>query len=201
MISPGQEITYTLEITHIHPLSLTTNVVLTDVIPTNTSFITATLLHTRTGDIVEWDFASLGPGESRMVQLVVGTPLTATGVITNAVYGVRSADVDVIKGPPVTTQIVPYVLKLIKLAPLAVLPNQLITYTITVTNSHPFAFTHNVVLTDVLPTGTSFITATLPYSLHGNVVRWETPVLDPMTAWVVRLVVRAPTEEYLVGWC
>ena len=195
IILPGQEITYTLEITHVHPLSLTTNVVLTDVIPTNTTFITATLPHTRTGDTVEWDFASLGPGESRMVQLVVGTPLTATGVITNAVYGVRSADVSVIKGVPVTTQIVPFVLKLIKQAPLAVLPNQLITYTITVTNSHPFAFTHNVVLTDVIPAGTAFIAATLPYSLNGDVVRWETPVLNPMAAWVVQLVVRAPMED------
>jgi len=129
------------------------------------------------------------------VQLVVGTPLTATGMITNAVYGVRSADVGVIKGPPVTTQIVPYSLELIKQAPLAVLPNQVITYTITVTNPHPFAFTHNVVLTDVIPAGTAFITATLPYSLTGNIIRWETPVLNPMTAWIVQLAVKASTDD------
>ena len=195
VILPGQEITYTLEITHVHPLRLTEDVVLTDVIPAGTTFITATLPHTRTGDTVEWDFASLDPGESRTVQLVVGTPLTATGMITNAIYSVMSADVGAIKGAPVTTEIIPYTLELIKQAPLAVLPNHWITYTISVTNPHPFAFTHNVVLTDVIPVGTTFITATLPYSLNGDIIRWETPILNPMTAWIVQLTVKAPSDD------
>jgi len=62
---PGQVITYTLTITHYHPSDITYHVALTDTIPANTTFITATLPHTLTTDTIEWGFPVMTAGEAR----------------------------------------------------------------------------------------------------------------------------------------
>jgi hypothetical protein len=59
-----------------------------------------------------------------------------------------------------------------------------------VNNPHPFAATHHLVLTDVLPTHTIFITATGDYILNNGVVKWETPSLAPGAVWSVKLTVQ-----------
>ena len=71
-----------------------------------------------------------------------------------------------------------------------VFPGDLITYTLTVTHSNGIGPTTNVVLTDTLPAGTTFISATQPYTLTGDVVRWDFPSLDTPSAVSVDMTVR-----------
>ncbi len=102
-VNHGELITYTIDITHINPLYPTTNVVLTDTLPTGVAFITATLPHTFDGTIVRWDFASMAAIETQSVELIVKVQPTALGSIINDDYSVRSDDVETVLGQPVST--------------------------------------------------------------------------------------------------
>ena len=57
------------------------------------------------GDTVRWDFSNLEAMGTRSVELVVQVEVTASGLITNADYGVRSEDVDFVRGTPVSTHV------------------------------------------------------------------------------------------------
>lgn len=108
-VHPGEMITYTLTITHNHPTSATTNVVLTDTIPADTTFVAATGSYTLVGDTVEWDYASLNAGASETVQLVVEVDHMAAGSVVNEVYGVMSDEVTTpVTGSPVFVTIIPH---------------------------------------------------------------------------------------------
>jgi serine protease AprX len=191
-VAPGQDITYTLTITHMHSVSETTGVVLTDTVPTGTTFLSATLPYTLDGNTVSWNFASLGVTETRSVELAVQVALTATGTITNADYGVRSDEVSPVRGEPVGTVIVPFEVGLSKVGPPQVAPGGNLTYTLVVTNLNPLASMHNLVLTDVLPAQTTFVTATQPYSLSDGLLSWEYAALSPGAAAGVEMVVHVP---------
>jgi serine protease AprX len=191
-IAPGQAITYTIDITHVHPSLSTGNVVLTDTLPAGVSLVFASPPYTQNGSTLTWTFPSLGPNEGRTVEIVVQTPPNATGSVVNSQYGVRSDDVDPVTGPPVATSIVPYSLGMQKSAPPAVTPGGLVTYTLQVTNLHPTAIQHNLVLTDTLPAGTTFVTATLPYVINADTVAWMFPNVQNEKYRRVNLVVQAP---------
>jgi serine protease AprX len=192
IVLPGNDITYTLTITHSSGINPTTNVVLTDTLPVGTTFISATLPYTLIGDIVRWDFPSLDVTGTLSVDLSVQVEITATGTITNADYAVRSNQVALVRGEPVTTQLETVnFLKLDKVtSALMVLPGDLITYTLSVTNTHEFIPGTNVVLTDMIPAGSVFISATEPYSLDGSIVRWDFPLLNAKDNLNVDLVVK-----------
>ncbi len=104
-INAGDTLTYTLTVTHEHPVSPTTNVVLTDVLPAHTTLLTATMPFTQDGDIIYWHAPTLAAGEVWQVELVVSTVIsTEVYIVTNAAYGVRSDEVaTVVTGPPVIT--------------------------------------------------------------------------------------------------
>ncbi len=106
-VTAGNLLTYTISISYVSALSPTSNVVLTDVVPVGTIFVTASLPFTQNGPEIRWDFSSMNPGDTQTVQLVVSVPVTATGTIFNDKYGVRSDNVATILGPPVETEIVP----------------------------------------------------------------------------------------------
>jgi serine protease AprX len=98
---PGQLLTYTLQITYTYPLSPTYNVVISDVLPAETSFITATLPFTLTGDTIVWSFPSLNPGQTQSVALVVRIDDTASSTIYNQDYSASSQEIAPVFGPPV----------------------------------------------------------------------------------------------------
>ncbi|MEW6716654.1 MAG: S8 family serine peptidase [Chloroflexota bacterium] len=102
-IAPGDLITYTLTITNTHPADITNHVLITDVIPKNTAYYTATLPHTFDGSVVTWMFENLGAGSSQDVQLVVRVYDSATGVIVNDDYAVTRDEIWRVTGAPVTT--------------------------------------------------------------------------------------------------
>lgn len=191
-IAPGQNITYTISLTHEHGISPTLGVVLSDTLPFGTSFVSATPPYTITDDMVRWDFASMDAGEMIQVELVVHTEMTVTSVIRNESYSARSLDVEPVYGAPVDTTVVPYTLELQKEAPQRLAPGSPLTYTLTVVNPHPFAVQHALLLTDSLPLSTSFLTATQPFTLNAGIVSWQLPSLPSGEAWQVNLVVTTP---------
>ncbi len=74
-------------------------------------------------------------------------------------------------------------------------PGGILTYTLTVTNTHPVSSTTGVILSDTLPAGTSFVTATLPHTWDGNTVTWQTSSLAANTAWTVDFAVQVTLTE------
>jgi serine protease AprX len=191
-IAPGEPLTYTLTITHTHVETPTTNLILTDTIPSGTAFLDATRPYSQTENVIEWNFPSLGVNESASVTLTVGTPPTITGAITNAFYGVRSEDVSTVSGDPVVTAVVPYTLTLTKTAPDWIPPGDLLAYHLTVANPHPFAPVHNLVLSDTIPANTTFVAATQPYSITDQVINWRLSDLAAGSSWSITLTVQSP---------
>ncbi|MCI0520078.1 MAG: S8 family serine peptidase, partial [Chloroflexi bacterium] len=162
-VAPGGLLTYTLQVVNQHPLSTAYNLVLTDVIPANVTFITATLPHTLSLGEVHWDFASLSAGMGRSVELVVQAPGAAPTEVINADYAARLQDGSAsVSGAPLSTPVIPYSLEIGLGAPAEIAPNDVITYTLTVTNPHPTAATFDVLLQDTIPAQTAFVDASAP---------------------------------------
>jgi uncharacterized repeat protein (TIGR01451 family) len=131
------------------------------------------------------------------VDLVVRTNITSTGTITNADYAVRSDQVALVRGEPVTTRLKEInALELDKFASAnMVIPGDLITYTLTITHSVGVSPTGNVVLTDTIPVGATFVIASSPYTQSGDIIRWDIPSLDAMGSVSVELVVRVDIDS------
>jgi uncharacterized repeat protein (TIGR01451 family) len=104
-IHAGELLTYTINIDHFHPLNSTTNVVVTDVLPIGTDFVSATAPYTQIGSEIRWQFASLGPDESKNVTLVVKVSESMTGFVVNDQYGIVSDQFTFTAGRPAYTVI------------------------------------------------------------------------------------------------
>lgn len=102
---PGEDITYTLSVTHTSGIGSTNNVVLFDTLPSGTSFVSATEPYTIDGDTVLWRFPSLPPAGTISVDLVVNVDLIASGAIINENYAVRSDHAAMVHGEPVITDL------------------------------------------------------------------------------------------------
>jgi uncharacterized repeat protein (TIGR01451 family) len=71
-----------------------------------------------------------------------------------------------------------------------VMPGDVITYTLTITHPTGVGPTTGVVLTDTLPAGTTFVSATSPFALSGNTIQWAFSALGEHEARSVSLAVR-----------
>lgn len=81
----------------------------------------------------------------------------------------------------------------------SVAPGEMLTYTLTVSQTISTAVAANLRLTDTLPVGVTFITATLPFTQSGEVVSWERDSLSGGEVWQVQLVVGVPAETMAVS--
>ncbi len=105
---PGQIITYTLEVLYSDPLNSTYHLVITDVIPADVSFITATIPHTQIGDTINWGWPELSPNESHTVELVVQVPFDAVDPIINQDYSASTDEMATVFGIPVPIYLAKY---------------------------------------------------------------------------------------------
>jgi uncharacterized repeat protein (TIGR01451 family) len=71
-------------------------------------------------------------------------------------------------------------------------PGDELTYTLWFTHTYQNSPTTNVVITDTLPAGVDFVSASSPYDRVGSLVRWQFSTLDPGEAGSVQLVVEIP---------
>jgi serine protease AprX len=73
-------------------------------------------------------------------------------------------------------------------------PGSLLTYTLTVTNTNYISPTYDLVLTDTLPSGTSLVSSSVPFSFSNQTVTWENEQLSPGAAWRINLSVAVSGE-------
>lgn len=108
----GELLTYTLSLQHLAVITPTHNVVLTDVLPLQTSFISATLPYNLDGDQVRWQFASLDALQKVDVQLVVSIDPLLTQDLVNRFYAARSDEAPLSTSAPLVSlwvQIFPFI--------------------------------------------------------------------------------------------
>jgi uncharacterized repeat protein (TIGR01451 family) len=192
-VSAEALITYTLTVDNNHPFADNHGVWLSDTIPAETTFITATLPHTFDGTAVWWDVGTLAAGNSWQAELVVQTTITDTGTITNDTYSATADELLApVAGDPVTTDVMAYALTVGKVANVSVtVPGGIISYTLTVHNPHAETTVTNLVLTDTLPLSTTLVvTGTTPYTMTGQTLQWEAPSLAAGESWEVTMVVQ-----------
>lgn len=189
-VAPGSLLTYTLTVTNPHDFSPQTDLLLTDTLPAQTTFITATQPYTFSGGQIQWGRAQLAAGEVWQVQLTVQVSSTAQTSLSNADYAVRSVQASR-RGEPVSTEIVPFALGIALEGARNLTPGSLLTYTLAVTNLHPFGTLHNLLLTDVLPANSEFFTAALPCTATISQVTWRLSELPAGAVWTRTLTIRA----------
>jgi uncharacterized repeat protein (TIGR01451 family) len=68
-------------------------------------------------------------------------------------------------------------------------PGQDLTFSFTVTHAHILSVTNNVMLTSTVPTGTSFVNATMPFNQNGNVIEWDLSTLSKFESKSVTMTV------------
>jgi serine protease AprX len=101
----GETLTYTIEITQNYPLEMN-NLVISDVLPANVSFIDASMPYTLIGNTLQWDLPNLAANSSHNIQLVVETPGDGLWTIVNQDYAVHSDEVpELTSGTPISVTV------------------------------------------------------------------------------------------------
>ena len=137
MVGPGELLTYTLSITNAQVAILASGIVLTDTLPINTNFISASGTYALNGGQVAWSFPSLADGESTSAELVVQVAVDNCRNIENFEYEVSSDQTDQpLSGPTVNTPISnPFTYVLSPDHSAFITPGQVITFTHTLQNT------------------------------------------------------------------
>ena len=106
--------------------------------------------------------------------------------VPNHVFGYGRIDA------PTALFMLDHSLQVIKAGPASVLPGAMATYDITVTHYHSVSGTTGVVLSDSIPLGSSFVTATMPFTLEGSLLGWHFPSLSAQDSRNVSFTVSVP---------
>jgi len=187
----GNNITYTLAYSNTGGADAT-GVVIRDTVPTNTTFVSATAGGSFGGGIVTWTLGTVIAGGSGTVQFVaqVASPLANGTVITNVGYSITSNEQGSIIGVSDTTTVtsLPFLILGKSDAPDPVLAGSNITYTIAYSNTGTAGAT-GVVITDTVPTNTTFVSATGGGTLGGGVVTWNIGAVNAGASATVQMVV------------
>jgi len=158
----GNALTYTLTVSNAGP-SEATGVVVTDPLPSGTTFVSASAGGTEAGGVVTWTIASIPSGSSASVSLVVEVDEEADGNLTNTA-SVDSAVPDPDPSDDTDSAIVTVEPPDTPVADLSVekvaddskpTVGQVVTYTITISNGGPADAT-GVVVDETLPDGLEY---------------------------------------------
>ncbi|PYT34930.1 MAG: hypothetical protein DMF52_11600 [Acidobacteria bacterium] len=191
-VAAGGNLTYTLSYSNTGNANAT-GVVLTDTVPANTTFVSATAGGTLASGVVTWSVGNLAAGATGSVQMVVRikSPLPNKTTITNSAYSIDSNETSAVGGAAVTTTVTsaPGLLIHKKHSPDPVPMGSDLTYTIDYSNTGSADAT-GVVATDSVPTNTTFVSATSGGSLSGGVVTWNLGTVPAGASASVQVVVR-----------
>lgn len=191
VVNAGGYLTYTIAVTNSGIVSAT-GVVITDLMPAETHFITATLPHTGpAGGVVSWHLGTLDIGEAQTVTLIVSVtqPLPNGLIITNTAWVTSQSGIT--DSGSVTDVIASlhnlYLTKTVDISP--VQAGDLLTYALDWSVSGTESAV-NAIISDTLPANTVFVTGTLPNSEVGGVVRWPLGTVLPGQSGQVTATVR-----------
>ena len=192
-IYPGENITYTIQYANTGNVAAT-QVRITDQLPTGTTFVSATNGGVENQRIVTWIIESLVPGDTGSVQFTVkaGSGLTDGTVISNIAHISSQEGVDALSNQvDVVVKIKPPSLQLEKYSSVSTIyPGENITYTIQYANTGNAVATQ-VRITDQLPTGTTFVSATNGGVENQRTVAWTIGHLAPGDTGNVQFTVKA----------
>jgi uncharacterized repeat protein (TIGR01451 family) len=174
-VAPGQLLTYTLVITNGGP-SPATGVTLVDTLPAGVSFASASPGCTPAAGSVACHIGTLGPGASAIIRIIVAVLPTAPERITNTVrVSGNEPDPNPLNNVAAATTTVLREARAADLSirktdtPDPVIAGTQLSYLLSVTNHGPSLAT-GVTLTDTLPLGVTFISATMGCIHAGGVV-------------------------------
>ena len=190
----GTNYTYTITITN-SGFATASNVVASDVLPTNVTFVSASGNGTNNSGVISWSLGSLANGAISNVTLTVTAP--TSGSVTN-VASVTSSTPDSNPGnntsSPVGTTVTPVAdLAVGKSGPTSVVAASNFTYTVSVTNLGP-SQASGVVVTDTLPASVTFVSASGGGVNAGGVVNWSLGALANGAVSNLTLTVKAPAS-------
>lgn len=175
MVSPSDTFTYTLAVTN--RLGLTaTNVVITDVLPVSTTFVSASDGGALAGDVISWTVASLPDGGTLTRTFQVVAPDLAGSDIVNDDYAVYASNwLTLTYGAPVTTTISPLDLVLGKTGPAVTFSGETIVYQVTLDNQGVATAT-NLLITDTLPANMVYVaddSGALTTTVVSDTIIWQ----------------------------
>ncbi|MGE5222581.1 MAG: S8 family serine peptidase, partial [Omnitrophica WOR_2 bacterium] len=91
-VSPGKILSYTLTAANLDLFPQAANTAITDELPLNTTFVSASLPFTLTGRTLHWNVANLKAGQVQQLTFAVRVDAKARGSIRNDRYGVDNAE-------------------------------------------------------------------------------------------------------------
>jgi uncharacterized repeat protein (TIGR01451 family) len=178
-VPAGSEITYTLFYEN-SGNATATNVVLTDQLPRNIIFSSASAGGAEAAGLVTWNLGDLGPQQSGSVVVkgAVATPLSNGTKLVNTAH-LDAANSQAVTQSLTTTVTSRPILGLTKTAPAQVKAGSRIVYTLRYENLGTDQAT-NLLLTDTLPPNTSFVSADGggSYDAATRLVSWDLASLD-----------------------
>ncbi len=197
-------LTYTIAVTNLGS-STASNVVVSDVLPVGAVFVSASGGGTHNAGVVTWPAVrTLASGARTNYTVTITVP--SFGTITNIVYATAfTADPDPSnnngtgEGNQVVTTITPLAdVATTVTGPGSVLAISDFTYTITVTNAGPSPAS-GVVVSDTLPFGATFVSASDGGSNNAGEVTWSIPSLATGAATNFTVTVTAPAGGTLTN--
>ncbi|MCI4463267.1 MAG: DUF11 domain-containing protein, partial [Caldisericum sp.] len=195
-VKPGNQFTYTIRYANNSTMNVT-NVVIADTLPSGITYISANPTPTSVnGQIITWNIGNLPAGSSGNITLTVqvdqsvpnGTKVTNTVIATSNETPQAQATEDTLIGtlPNLTIS------KSDSVDP--VQAGSQFTYTIRYQNTGGQDAT-NVVITDTLPNGLTFISATpAPTSVNGQTLTWNIGTLQSGTLGQITVKVEVPID-------
>lgn len=190
LVVAGRLFTYTLAVYNSSQIWTAKNVTLTDTLPSGVSFVTATLQPTSYTPL-KWYWDSLNPNARRDIQLTVKVEPSAPDILTNTAT-IRGNQRD--PNPSNNnSQVWTYVVKKADLrvglsdSEDPVMAGQELTYTLVVSNSGP-SDALGIIVTNTLPSGTSFLRGTPRQGDSLNPLTWQVDLPVNMTKMITVVV-------------
>jgi uncharacterized repeat protein (TIGR01451 family) len=178
-VTAGTDLTYTISVANAGPDDAT-NVVVTDPLPAGAAFVSATGGGTESGGTVTWNLGTVANGGSTDVTVTVlvdqsqTAALSNTASVTSDVPDPDGSNDSATENTTVTADAALTVVK--STTATTVSPGAQVEYTISVSNAGPSDAT-NVVVTDALPAGTTFVSATGGGTESTGTVTWAVGAL------------------------
>ncbi|MSU57437.1 MAG: tandem-95 repeat protein [Pedosphaera sp.] len=185
---------YTLTVTNLGPSPLT-GLSVTDSLPASVTFVSASSGGFLSGGQVIWtNLATVASNATSTLTVTVTAPANAANLTNTAAAGSPISDPNPTNNtaPPVFTAVTASAdLRATKTGPTSISAGANFNYTITITNFGPSLAT-SLSVTDSLPAGVTFVSATPTATVNGSEVVWSLASLAANTGTNLTLTVTAP---------
>ncbi len=169
-VAPFANLTYTL--TYGDPSgSDAVGVAISDTLPAGTTFVSATNGGVLNGNVVNWTIGTVPAGSAGLTVSFTVQVTATSGTVDNVAYSITATNATTVNGAPVSTTVVAPGLTISKTAPPSVVLGSNLTYTLTYGNTAAVDAT-GVTITDTLPAGTTFVSASNGGSFDSGTVFW-----------------------------